>query len=141
MSPSQLTPLLGSSDSADYATIKPKRRLTVSREQPIPGLSANEDYTVNIEGIMSGPALSVSTYSHSGGCQRIWCDYCAQNNLEHFPEEECDAISLRRCMENEGSLAVLEALITFQMRLLSILVPLVLLFVLKIYMTGYIHER
>lgn len=136
MSPTQLTPLLKSSDSADYATVKPKRRATVS-------MLANEEYVVDIEGIthMSGSSLSVSAYSHSEGCDVFWCDYCAQNNLHHFSEGERDGIFLRSHMENEGSLAVLEALVTFQMRLLSVLVPLVLLFVLRIYMTGYIHEE
>lgn len=107
------------------------------------GLSPNEDYVVDIQGmtLMSRPALSTSTYSHSDGCNIFWCDYCARNNLQHFPEGENGGISLRRCMENEGSLAVLEALITFQMRLLSVLIPLVLLFVLRIYMTGYVLER
>lgn len=44
-------------------------------------------------------------------------------------------------MENEGPLAVLEFIIAFQMRVLTVLIPVILLFTVRIYMIGYIDDN
>lgn len=123
MSPTQTTPLLGSLDGALYATVTPK---CIAISQGRPTLVA-EDYVVDIERMNRvSPVSAISTCAYSENRDMFYCDYCVQNNLQHFPESDPNWLG---CMESEGSLVVLEYLISFQMRLLSVLVPLVLLFV------------
>ncbi|KAI0836517.1 hypothetical protein F5Y06DRAFT_298574 [Hypoxylon sp. FL0890] len=142
MASTQSTPLIDSSDSASYATVRPKLSALIPPGHRPPEPSANEDYVVDMEGITgtSATALTSSSCDCDDGHDILWCDYCIRNNLSHLPEE--GHIDLwRRCMESEGSLAVLESMIALQMRLLSVLVPLVLLFILRVYMMGYIDDR
>ncbi|KAI1208664.1 uncharacterized protein F4807DRAFT_430593 [Annulohypoxylon truncatum] len=144
MSPSHRTPLLESADNASYDTVKPKAKPTTAAplEQPSSESSINEDYVVDIERITTYSSTSSLSwaYSYEDDHDIYFCDYCAQNNLQH--SREWDPGDLwRKCMESEGSLAVLEFIIAFQMRLLTVLVPLFLLFTLRIYMIGYIDDR
>ncbi|OTA56615.1 hypothetical protein K449DRAFT_437821 [Hypoxylon sp. EC38] len=141
MAPTQLAPLLESSDSASYATVRPKPKTTIPLKRSPPEPAANEDYVVDIERIRgtTSPSCTMSSHYCSNGNDIFWCDYCIQNNLPHFPEHYSSL--WKRCMESERSLAVLDSMIAFQMRLLSILVPLFLLFFLRIYLIRYIDDR
>ncbi|KAI1341299.1 hypothetical protein F5Y15DRAFT_422561 [Xylariaceae sp. FL0016] len=69
----------------------------------------------------------------------VCCDHCLENGIDHETGDYDHAGLWRRCTENEGTLAVLEFFIDLQMRLLSILVPLLFLFMLRVYLCGYVE--
>ncbi|KAI1105006.1 hypothetical protein F4804DRAFT_331829 [Jackrogersella minutella] len=144
MLPTPKTPLLGSSGDADYATIKLKPNAPFAEQRPPPDPPVSNDYVVDIESIANYADASSASFTFKPeddyNYDMFHCEYCIQNNLRHFPEWD-NGSAWCRYMESEGSLAVLESIITLQMRLLSILVPAVLLFVLRIYMIGYIDDR
>lgn len=102
-------------------------------------ISGSEDHVIDIERItkVQESISPTTTYSYGSSCGVYFCDYCAQNGLEHSPDPEGDERNTWiRYIESEGSMAVLESMITFQMRLLSVLVPAILLLVLRIYIAA-----
>ncbi|KAI2607718.1 uncharacterized protein GGS25DRAFT_523243 [Hypoxylon fragiforme] len=134
MPPSDSTPLLGSSSNMGYyASIDARlsEPMPEERSKTAPAPPTNDDYLVDMERLTlyPSPDARASTCIHQENRNIFFCDYCVRHKLP--PPQDGDHRGLwERCMESEGSLAVLESMIRFQMRLLSILVPLVLVFIL-----------
>ncbi len=146
--PSQTTPLLTFHNNiSEYASIKaaksrPKLSLIIPpNRSPRPILVTNIQDHVAIDIDRLQHHLEVGSYTschHSTSATNrssvriAYCNYCNMNRLRH--DSMADYRGLwTRMTESEGVLAVLEFLIATQMRLLSFLTPMLLLFVLGLY--------
>ncbi|KAH9886593.1 hypothetical protein F4778DRAFT_758417 [Xylariomycetidae sp. FL2044] len=136
--PTLTTPLVSSKSKPNYSTMRPKLSLIIP---PAPQtqprlLTANECFVVDVE---SFSYIIETAYTHEEvyGRRRsiVCCDFCTNHNLQHGRAGDHRHL-WRRCTESEGLLGFVESLIEFQMKVLAVVVPLLLLFVLRVYMMG-----
>ncbi|ORY57590.1 uncharacterized protein BCR38DRAFT_413975 [Pseudomassariella vexata] len=80
-------------------------------------------------------SIIVSACTDYSGISFAYCEYCMERGFDHEPEH-FQRMMWRKYIECETSLAVLDFLVAFQLRLLLVLVPVVLLLVLWVYMAS-----
>ena len=154
----QKIPLLSQSNIPRYCTIgsenttlpKPKLSIVIpANKRPIPVLVSGDyrDVAVDIDRLSQLDSASSCGYCMTATTEGANnnCEFCREHNLTHdlnaqleggFKVNPAGSSLWRRISENGTTLTVLEFLISVQMRLLSLLVPILLvLIVLQYVMT------
>jgi hypothetical protein len=131
-----LTPLLDSKRGNGHGTTKPRLCLVIPPPCLAPIIAARDYIAVDIAALKATLAeSSVSSSCRTSATFSTHCDYCRRNNLLHDLVDD-DRGLWARCVNDERSLAVIEFMITLQIRLLAIMIPSLMLFVLYAWLTS-----